>query len=794
MGNESAIMKTLAGEKMPLLGVTARGVLSGELFELEVEQRYRNVENKNIEAIYTFPLDSRAVLLGIEFELNGKTLTGTAVEKNQAERKYEKAIDKGNTAILLEKTNEGLYTVNLGNLMADEEAVVRYRYAEPLAWEQGQLRLVIPTAIAPRYGNPESAGLLPHQIPEADLGVNYPFNLSIDVLGELAKCNIASPSHTLSFAVIKDGVRLTMNKGWLDRDFILTMAGTGTSKVSIVKDGDQWIAMATFCPTMADSDAEMPVSLRLAIDCSGSMAGDSITQARQAAIKVVESLKSGDEFDVTLFGSQYRHLFGCLMPADSLHISQATRNLIGLEADMGGTEMGQALHATASLKAEQKGGVVLLITDGEIWDMDALIAMAQWSRLRYFVVGVGTSPSHVPLRELAEETGGAYEAVSPNEDIVSAVLRQFARMRQPYTFHLAVEWPVPPVWSTPLPKSIFQGSTIHLYAGFNQEPLGSTKLTCISGDEKKRKEEASNLTWEGDPTSLARVAVAKRIQTTPNARRSTLALARSASSIPDFSRPMKRTQTEHTDVAPPNTPSPVLTPAQLTKLAVQYNLVTELTHYLIVHKRAKGEKAASLPEIRQVKQMLAAGWGGIGVARPKPCMSVLHAEAPMQIIRTGCDDMPMMDMGDEIPDVMSSRRAMEDSGIEKLDIPTFLRKRPGDKVPSNHEHYNLKELLKKLIVLVNNELTHPDDFPALVKKLNNAPEINPLQDFINAVKSDGMQTDEIWAALIGWAAQQVGSEYQLTRHAARSIHSLSGAIAPDRFVELMVEFNGFALV
>jgi Ca-activated chloride channel family protein len=274
MGNEIAIMKTLAGEKMPLLGVTARGILSGELFELEVEQRYRNNDDKNIEAIYTFPLASRAVLLGIEFELNGKKLAGTAVEKEQAERKYEKAIDKGNTAILLEKSGEGLYTINLGNLMAGEEAVVRYRYAEPLVWEQGQLRLVIPTAIAPRYGNPESAGLLPHQIPEVDLGVSYPFTLSIDVFGDLAKGNIASPSHALSVTAIEDGVRLALNKGWLDRDFILTMAATGTSKLSIVQDGEQWIAMATFCPSMPDNDTRLPVTLRLVIDCSGSMAGD----------------------------------------------------------------------------------------------------------------------------------------------------------------------------------------------------------------------------------------------------------------------------------------------------------------------------------------------------------------------------------------------------------------------------------------------------------------------------------------------------------------------------------------
>jgi Ca-activated chloride channel family protein len=767
MGNELAIMKTLAGEKMPLLGVTARGVLSGELFELEVEQRYRNDDNKNIEAIYTFPLASRAVLLGIEFELNGEKLTGTTVEKKWAVRDYEKAIDEGNTAIMLEKSGDGLYTINLGNLMAGEDAVVRYRYIEPVVWDHGQLRLVIPTAIAPRYGNPESAGLLPHQIPETDLGVSYPLTLTIDVVGDQARSNIVSPSHLLSVAAIEDGVRLTMSKGWLDRDFILTLTGAGTSRFSIVQDGEQWVAAATFCPAMPNTDTPMPVSLRLVIDCSGSMAGDSIIQARQAAIKVIESLKPGDEFDVTLFGSQQRHLFGRLMPTEGLaHITQAIRALIGLEADMGGTEMGQALHAAANLQCGQESGSVLLITDGEIWNMKSLIAMAHESHLRYFIVGVGSSPSHVPLRQLTEETGGAYEAVSPNEDIISAVLRQFSRMRQPHAYDLAVEWPVPPIWSTPLPKTLFQDGMVHFYAGFSQELVGNIKLTYTTGEGNKHEEYANLSTWTGDPGSLIRIAVAERIMAIDKAADGERGIA--LLGVPDFSRTKKS-----------NLPL-------IPKLAVKYNLVTAYTNYLIVHKRAEGEKADDLPEYRQVKQMLAAGWEG--------CGSVFSTARPMQIIRTGCDDMPLavsVGEADDQPMILPSPRerttlAMEDSGIN---ISAFLGKQPGDEVPSKHEHFNLKDILKKLIAFVNNELMHPDDFPALVKKLNNVPELSPLQDFINAIKSHGIQTDEIWVAFISWAAQQVGSEYQLTRHAARSIQSLSGAIAPDRLSGLMAQFN-----
>jgi len=53
---------------------------------------------------------------------------------------------------------------------------------------------------------------------------------------------------------------------------------------------------------------------------------------------------------------------------------------------------------------------------------------------------------------------------------------------------------------------------------------------------------------------------------------------------------------------------------------------------------------------------------------------------PMEIIRTGTDNEPMMVGGsEELPSVMTSRRnrtvqAMSDSGIDTLDIPAFLRR------------------------------------------------------------------------------------------------------------------------
>jgi cell division protein FtsZ len=54
-------------------------------------------------------------------------------------------------------------------------------------------------------------------------------------------------------------------------------------------------------------------------------------------------------------------------------------------------------------------------------------------------------------------------------------------------------------------------------------------------------------------------------------------------------------------------------------------------------------------------------------------------QKPMQVIRTGTDDVPLVGGGEELPSVMTSRRArtiqaMSDSGIDTLDIPAFLRR------------------------------------------------------------------------------------------------------------------------
>lgn len=116
------------GQNVSLKSVHLEGKLKGLLLTMLVKQRYLNDSEDTIEASYTFPAGWGANLMGFSVELNGKRMQAVALAKKKAEKKYEEAIDSGDTPVMLEKSPLGLYTANLGNLKPGEEAVIIIEY------------------------------------------------------------------------------------------------------------------------------------------------------------------------------------------------------------------------------------------------------------------------------------------------------------------------------------------------------------------------------------------------------------------------------------------------------------------------------------------------------------------------------------------------------------------------------------------------------------------------------------------------------------------------------------------
>lgn len=553
-----------------LEGVTATGRVSGLFFELTVEQRYRNATGRNIEAVYSFPLPWGAELMSLEFDLGGRTLAGTVVPRKVGEERYEDAIDAGDTAVLLERAADGIYTANVGNLMPGESAVVRYRYAQLLRLEKGHVRLTVPTVIAPRYGNAESqAGLAPHQVPTSNLLVDYTFEIAIAIEGSLASGAVSSPSHAVAVTRTDGGVELRLARaGQLDRDFVVEIGALqGRAFGSLCRDADGWVALASFCPTFPRSGTRPARTAKILVDCSGSMNGSSIEAARRALHAILSELEFEDRFSLSRFGSRVEHLDDGLQPVTDETIARAGKAVMGLRADLGGTELAAALASTLARDKGERADV-LLITDGQSWNAEGIVKTAQASGQRVFVVGIGAASAESLLHNLADETGGACEFVAAGEAAELAITRMFSRMAQVPARGARLSWPFVPEWEVPVSSSIFEGETVHAFARFPEAPSGPVRL-------------AFSLAGAGEV--VTEVDLGRPVQTASDLPR--MAAARLLGLVGE---------------------------EEQLKLALRYQLITEQTNCVLVHERADGEKATQLPQLKRVEQMLAADWGGVG--------------------------------------------------------------------------------------------------------------------------------------------------------------------------------------
>ena len=595
---------------------------------VDVCQRYRNPGAKHIEAVYTFPLPVEAVLLKFAVEIGDRTLAGTVVAKAEAERRYENAVTDGDAAVLLEQPQPGLYTASVGNLAPGETATVRFRYGLLLRWNGDLVRFAMPTAIAPRYGDPSVGGLDPHQEPEFGFDAERRFRLRVTVQGVLHGARWASPSHDIAVTPERDRTVIEIARpAAMDRDVVLEAhaAGVDEGRALLDRDAGDWVVLASFRPEVPDpADGGAPRCLKIVVDCSGSMSGDSIEQVRIAGERILDSLRPGDLFDIVAFGTGHRVLFGRAMPASPANVDRARAFVRELDADLGGTEIESALRAAYGIDGEP--GMprdLLLITDGEVWDTDATIAEARASGHRIFTVGVGSAVAEPFVRSLAEATGGACELVAPREDMAGRIHRHFQRILAPPARSARVIWPSPAQETVPDPlPPPYPGDTMNLFGSFAERPRGPVILELELADGR---------------------TLSHRLETAAPPRRNAVAGAGRARS--DLARmgaavrlPAMRDE------------------AAATELAVRYQLLSEWTDCLVVHVRAEADKADGLPNLVKVPQVLAAGWHGIGTvqdAEVRPA-KMLYSEAPRADIALGPPSAPMPPAPNSMPGTLGS--------------------------------------------------------------------------------------------------------------------------------------------
>lgn len=617
-----ACLRTTSGEPVPLLGVALGGDVFGAHARLVLRQRYKNREASPIEAVYTFPIPGDATLVGFAMECEGRRIEAEVKEREEAFQAYDDAISKGHGAALLEQERPNVFTASVGNLLPGEETVVEVTFLQRLTADEGALRLMIPTLVAPKYipGSPagdrtgHGAVAPTNVVPDADrvtpkIGAVH-YGLAMDLVFDLGRdVTIESPSHRID---------VTDEGGWkrrvtfvsptvaLDRDIVLTAEGAPGVAAGIVCDkpaGEEGTFALTLVPDLFEAKKRSKGrAVVFVVDVSGSMSGDSIEQARRAMRLCMRHLGEGDLFDIVPFSSSYSHFSAAsaagrqrgaidLVPFTQTTLRLADEYVGALDAN-GGTEMLAPLAAAAKLlSGVKRDRIVVLLTDGQVGNEAQIVdeISKQANGARVYTFGIGTNVSDWLLRELAKRTKGAVEFIHPGERIDEKVTAQFAKATAARVDELRVKWvgvdagEVAPAD----PPALVDGEPWSVYGRYEAPGLGHVEIRGTLGGEAFLLEVPLELPASADRPALTSLWAGARVRDLEQM---------------DTSAMGRRAETHK---------------KRIVDLCVRHRIASKHASFVVVEKRTGDRRSQGMPETRAVPVNAPAGWAMFDKGAPQ---------------------------------------------------------------------------------------------------------------------------------------------------------------------------------
>lgn len=607
-------------DRVPLTGVRIRVQGEGAAALVTVSQRYQNDSPRPIEAVYSFPLDEKSAVCGFKVETGGRVIIGQVEEREKAFEQYDTAIAAGNGAYLVDQNRPNIFTASVGNLKPGQEATIELSYAAELEQHGDSVRVMIPTTISPRYVPPgmlktiDPAELASIQPPTVIGEVPYGLSFELRYTAPQGVQSVNCPSHPVQIELQGNTALVTLmgNQIQLDRDVVVNvkLAQPHAASAVVARDGDGCRAvMLNFFPDLKQ-ERRAPSEFLFIVDRSGSMAGNSIQQARNALLLALRSMDEGDMFNVIGFGSSTEKLFPASVVYSQETLDEATEKIGKWDADLGGTELLQPLtQAVAENSTRELPRQVMLLTDGQVSNEAECIALAgqHASGARIFTFGIGYGASEHLVRGLARASGGQAEFIQPNERIEPIVMRQFARAASPYWKNVCIDWGtlrtdlVAPHRLPPL----FSGDRLTVYGRVVGGEGGEVAIVAESPAGPVR------IPLKVDVERLSDAGAVPKLM----ARRAIQELEESPEAVPGSSQVQRKAQANK---------------ARILELALRYQLMSSQTSFVAVEERADADKTLERPVLERVPVALTKGWGDVeDGSMLLACRASLAMAAPM---------------------------------------------------------------------------------------------------------------------------------------------------------------------
>jgi Ca-activated chloride channel family protein len=451
----------------------------------EVKQVFRNTEDRQVEALYTFPVPRGASVANFSMWINGKEMIGEVLEKKRAREIYESykktRVDPG----LLEQKDYKTFEMRIFPIGPKAKQVVKIRYYQEVESDNDWITYVYPLSTVSGGGkNSKTTGK---------------FAMSLHAKSEIPITEMESPSHAKQFVIAKHGesyyqAGLETTGGDLNRDVVLAY------RVARPKTGIDVIYSKTgsedgyFCMTLTAGEelAKMDTGMDYVflLDISGSMADEGKLKISRNCIQAfITELGAKDRFEIITFNVSPTTLFNKLVTADAKSKAGAATFLAGRSAS-GGTVLDPALRTAYKYRDEDRPLNVVILSDGMTQQGERaqlLRAIAKRpSNARIFCVGVGNEVNRPLLGRLARDAGGLAAFLSRGDNFVRQAKAFRRKLTKPAMRNVRIDFKggdVYDLYPSKLPN-LYHGAPVRLYGRYRKPAPGGATLTAeVNGRE-----------------------------------------------------------------------------------------------------------------------------------------------------------------------------------------------------------------------------------------------------------------------------------------------------------------------
>ncbi len=469
-----------------------------------VTEILRNDSDFTAQGEFLFPLPADAVVTGLTLWIDGEPVSGEVLDGETARRTYEDIVRRTLDPALLEFVDDDLLRLSVFPMPGHGTRKVEIEYRQVLAADAGLVRYTTPLTR------------------EHDVTIER-VSARIEIRTPDPLKTVASPTHAVSIDRPDPTTAIVGYEGTgrSPDEFVLYWSSDAAPislDVLSYRDGDDGYFLLFASPGLAPADQVVPKDVVVVIDVSGSMEGEKIAQARDAARYVLSHLNPGDRFDVIAFSTTTDAYAGSLRPAAE---AGSAREWVSRLGAGGSTDIDLALGQAVSRGDGEHPLYVVFLTDGlpteRVTDTAAILddldrtAPATTS---IFAFGVGYDVDTFLLDAIARDHHGTTTYVAPDEAVDAAVEGLYAKVSSPVLTGVTVDVSgvtVSDVYPHPLPD-VFSGG--QLVAAGRYDGPGTATITLegmVAGQATSLRFEGIDFVSSGGDDAIPRLWATRKI-------------------------------------------------------------------------------------------------------------------------------------------------------------------------------------------------------------------------------------------------------------------------------------------